>query len=123
MAIWAFAAVAWVESVPIAMQAATDRTIRICRLMDLMGDSFAQCEGMIARDEKDFMTGEGGRAIVARLRSFAAFGRRPRYADASGRLAPPIFRNADWSPMRPFSHFRRSRKFNNRLTLTNFSAY
>jgi hypothetical protein len=44
--------------VPIAMQAATDRTISICRLMDLMGDSFVQCEGMIARDEKGFMTGE-----------------------------------------------------------------
>jgi hypothetical protein len=42
--------------VPTAMQRATDRTISICRLWDLIGDSFMRCEGMIARLPKAFMT-------------------------------------------------------------------
>ena len=56
MAISVLRDIVWLESVPTAMQRATDRTISMCRLWDLMADSFMRCDGMIARLMKAFMT-------------------------------------------------------------------
>ena len=56
MAISVLAETEWLESVPTAMQAMTDRTISMCRLCDLMAIPSREDERIIAREGEAFMT-------------------------------------------------------------------